>query len=794
MNRRLYFAIALLSSSMIAFQLSLMNLLSVTQWNHFAYMVISIALLGFGSSGTLIAITKNYLLKNIETKLFLFMLLTGLSMAGINILSHFLFRKFDSFLLFADKSNLFYLFLAYLIFFLPFLFGATAIGLSYFAYVEKINFLYFADLFGSGIAGLGMLGLLWIVNPATFAPLISILPIIAAVLIMPDNKLRSYIPLVLIILFIPVYLIIKPFPIPVSEFKSISKTLNLPETNILYEKSSPYGYIQLLRSKSLRYAPGLSLSYTEDIPVRDMIFCNGNYLGPVINWTENDSTHFMDYTSHNLPFIINPAEKILIPESGTGLFATHALSHKAASITLSEENRVVLNLLNGWPDRAEGSFLDNPKIKIVNKHPRSFLLSDTSKYDLIIFPTIETFGGSSGINALKEQYIYTIEAFQEAYEKLNEKGMISITTWIDYPLRNPLKILASFIELLDRENGNNDINKQLAVIRSWGTITYTLKKAPFTENEIEKIRAFCGQMYFDPLILPGISTQEKIVYNMLEDTSLISYFDLILSNREHNLFQDYDFQIQPSTDNKPYFSQYLKLKSLNKLNNLFGTASLPYLELGYFIVLFTFVQIFLIAFILIIFPLFFTGWKGGKKLYTFLHFSGIGIGFMFVEIIFIQKFILYFGNTIYSAAAVLSGILLCSGAGSLFSYKFEPGKKNFILIFLMIIICIIVYAFTLTPLIKATMKFALAFKILLSLIIISPSAFFMGMPFPLGLRFLKKHNKNMISWAWGVNGCMSVISTVSATIIAVEAGYFVVLILAALFYSLSLSTNMISRN
>lgn len=789
MNRRLYYAIGLLSASIIGFQLSLMHLLSFIQWNHFAYMVISVAMLGYGASGTFIALTKKWLLKNVDIVLFLLMLLSGIFMSGIIIFSSFLFGKFDSFLLFMDKSHFYHLILSYFLFFIPFFTGATAIGLSYLVYVKNISFLYFADLFGSGLGGLAMLGLLWLFYPAQLPPFISIFPLLAAILIMPESySWKTLIP-VLATLLLPIYLIIKPPSLPVSEYKSISKTLNLPDSKIICEKKSPYGQIQLVKSNSLRYAPGLSLNFTGDIPVRDVLFCNGNWYGPVINWSEKDSIHFMDYTTQKLPYLIFNGGKVLILESLTGLDATHAMSHKADAISLNEQNKVALNILKNISDKLNNSIYLKPTVNITSQYPRSVLLSDTLYYDLIILPTIESVGGNSGINALKEQYIFTLEAFQEIYNKLNCQGIISVTVWLDYPVRAPLKILATLVETF-HNNSNEDIANHLVAIRSWGAITYVLKKSPVTDDEVCKIRNFCEQMYFDPLLLPKIEFDNKSTYNYLEDQSLLNYTDQIVSGDRKKFYQDYDFNVQPSTDNKPFFLQFIKLRRLNKLRDLFGQGSVPYIELGYIIVLFTFLQISLIAFLLIMLPLFFTGWRGKKRLYTLFHFSSIGAGFMFVEIIFIQQFTLYFGHPVYSASAVLCGMLICSGCGSYISSKLKINNKSIIIILLIIIACLISYSFILTALIKTTINLPFIFKILVSVLIISLPAFFMGMPFPLGLKILDKYNKDMLPWAWGINGFMSVISTVLATIIAVEAGYFGVMILAGVFYTFTLTANI----
>ena len=120
-QKRMLFSLGCLSASIIAFQLVLMQTLSVVQWYHFAYMVISVALLGFGAAGTFIVIFKKWLLDRFEVVLPLLMFLSGIAMATVTILSQFSFVRFDSLLLFSDYTNIYKLFLTYLLFFVPFL-------------------------------------------------------------------------------------------------------------------------------------------------------------------------------------------------------------------------------------------------------------------------------------------------------------------------------------------------------------------------------------------------------------------------------------------------------------------------------------------------------------------------------------------------------------------------------------------------------------------------------------------------------------------------------------------------
>ena len=172
--------------------------------------------------------------------------------------------------------------------------------------------------------------------------------------------------------------------------------------------------------------------------------------------------------------------------------------------------------------------------------------------------------------------------------------------------------------------------------------------------------------------------------------------ELLSANREQ-LYKDYDFYLRPATDDKPYFSQFLRWKSLPHLTGIFGTQSVPFLELGWLISAMTFFQLSLLALLLIILPLFKIGWKGNYKFWTWLYFSGLAIGYMFLEIVLIQQFILFFGNPVYAAAFVIGVMLLASGAGSYYSSRFLLKRSVMQTILLMIVALLLFYSFFLSP-------------------------------------------------------------------------------------------------
>lgn len=790
MNITLYFSISLTSAAVIAFQITLMQVLSITQWNHFAFMIISLALLGFGTAGTVLSIFKYWFVEYRSTIIPLTMILTGIFILLSVPLSQTDFARFDTFLLFAETSHIFKIVFTYIIFFIPFFFAGLAIGLIYVSYAESIGKLYFSDLLGAGIGGLGVVILFWFMYSAFFPIVISILPIAAGVIqIRKDKKLLPFIA-VSLWAFIFIVSLIYPIGIKSSQYKSISKTLNLPDAEIELEKNSPFGFIQVVKSNLIRHAPGLSLTYTNEIPVRKAVFNNGDWFGPIISRDTNYSNFVLNYTIDELVYRLAEKNNILILDSRTGKDIIHALTHNAVIIRAVESNIAINSLLyNELADETDSIYYKK-NVDVFEISSRTFLNTDTNFYDIILLPPIGSFGGSAGTQAIKEDFLFTVESFNLMFGRLKENGFIQVTCWMDYPFRNPLRILATIIEALEL-SGINNVEEHIVSIRSWSSISFLIKKKELNNSDIEAVRNFCNEMNFDTVVLPGISLEERTQFNQLQDEKFFSYIDSILSKGREDFLKEYSFRIFPPTDNNPYFSQFLKWENIPDLQYFFGTGAIPFFELGYLIVLLTFFQITLISIILVILPLIKLGWRGANKLWTVLYFSGLGAGYMLIEIALIQKFVLYFGNPIYSAAAVISFMLICSGLGSYISSFVNNKSKGIISSVLIIIFLLITYTVALNPLLQNSIHYSTVIKGLISFVLIGLPAFVMGFPFPTGINKLSENNKQQIPWAWGINACFSVISAVLAIVIAVEFGFDAVFFTAVLAYCVTLISTIL---
>jgi spermidine synthase len=781
-HNRLLIATTLLSVALIAYQVAIIQLLSYVQWYHYANMVISIALLGFGAAGTVLSLLRKRLLDHSGILLPLLMIVSGLTMVMAVWLSRSGFARFDSYLLFIDRSQWLSLFINYLLFFFPFFFGALALGIIFVKHVAEIGKFYFSNLMGSGIGAVMAAGLASYFFPAVL-PVVMALMAIASGLILLQRKKRW---LIIILAFATVvfafYRIVEPVDLTISEYKSLSRTLNLPAAKITLKKPGPFGFVEVVSADALRYAPGLSLAFTGEVPVKKEVFNNGDWFGPVVSWNAKDSFHLLDFTTMALPYVLKQRNNVLVLHAGTGLPISHALSRGATNIDAIEPHQTVTNLLLHELAVDNDSLYYHPVVKIHVIEPRTFLSATHKKYDLIQLPIVGAFGGGAGLYAMREEYSLTKEAFLQMWNLLEDDGVISITAWMDYPFRNPLKIAATIAETAEAA-GLSPIQSHIIAVRSWGTISFLLKKSPLSSSDTSAIRKFCNKLFFDPVVLSGLSDEERTIYNGMNDESFFAYMDELLSGKRENLYKDYDFYLRPATDDKPYFSQFLRWKSLPHLSNIFGSQLVPFLELGWLISIITFLQLSLLALLLIILPLFKIGWKGSRKLWTLLYFSGLGIGYMFLEIVLIQQFILFFGNPVYAAALVIAAMMLASGAGSYYSSSLRVKRSIMQRILLMIVVLLLLYSFFLSAFLQNITGLSIGLKLGISLIIIAIPSLLMGMPFPMGLRLLSGIEEKNIPWAWGINGCMSVISAALATLLAVEAGFTVVMILAAFAYA-----------
>lgn len=776
---RLHLALTLLSAALIAFQLEQMQLLALMQWHHFAYLIISVALLGFGAGGTFIALFRTLLLRHLEWLLPALMFACSITMTLALPLSQEMTRRFDISLLFVEPAQAVLLLLSQCIYLLVFFLGALPLGLVFIHFSSRLNSLYCANLLGSGIGGIIALSLMYFLLPQQLPALTALLPWAAGCLVITSRCRRFLLAGGLITLALIGAVARYPPQIQPSQYKDISRTLDLPGAKIVTEQPSPYGLVQLVTAPPLRYAPGLSLAYEGKVPtVSAALFINGDWFGAV----NSSETSFLQASAAALPYAMGKRNRVLVLQAGTGTEIIQALENGAEKIMAVEPHAKASTLVASFHStRGEAPLLRS------SLAPRIWLALHRERYDLVTLPIVGSFGGASGLFALQEQYLLSREAFLELWNHLSPDGVLLVSTWLDSPTRNSLRLAATIAETLE-ETGVEPLN-HLAAIRGWNLITFILKRSPLTNSDIEQIRSFCERLQFDPALLPGLQAQERTRYHTPADPHFFNNLDRLFTPAQRlKLYSSYSFNIHPASDNRPFFSQFLRWQGIPHLINLFGERALPFLELGYLIVLISFAQMAVAAILLILLPLLRLGRPGhrGMKKWTIPFFSGLGLGYMFFEIMLIHELVLFFGHPIFAAAAGISSLLIFSGLGSLISGRMLLSHRlNHALAAAVVALLLLLYFFILPPLLHLAMTLPLIWKALFFLLLIAPPAIAMGMPFPLGLERLAKHSKSQAAWAWGINGCVSVVATGLATIVAVEFGFSAVMLIACLAYGVA---------
>jgi hypothetical protein len=373
-------------------------------------------------------------------------------------------------------------------------------------------------------------------------------------------------------------------------------------------------------------------------------------------------------------------------------------------------------------------------------------------------------------------------------------GYLAISRWIKLPPRDTLKLVATAVAAL-KAVGITAPGERLALIRGWQTSTLLVKNGVFTADELTRLQDFCRTRAFDTAWYPGMPADAANRVNVF-DQPYFYQAAAALTGTEGPAFMDrYKFDITPATDDRPYFFHFFKWEALPEILALRGQGGLPLLEAGYLVLVATLLQAVVLSTVLILLPLLVLRSSPDAQAddvrpgQVVVYFFAIGLAFLFVEIAFIQKFILFLHHPLYAVAIVLTAFLLFAGAGSAVTARRDahPRLARYATVGAVSGIALfgLLYLLLLDPVFAALMHLPVVLRILVSIALIAPLAFFMGMPFPLGLARVATERPALVPWAWGINGCASVLSAVLATLLAIQFGFSAVIIAALLLYALA---------
>ena len=290
---------------------------------------------------------------------------------------------------------------------------------------------------------------------------------------------------------------------------------------------------------------------------------------------------------------------------------------------------------------------------------------------------------------------------------------------------------------------------------------------------------------FDLAYYPGMYADEANRFNILSQPYFYEGAVALLSPQRQTFIDQYKFYIEPATDDRPHFFRFFKWNAAAEIFSLREQGGMPLLDWSYPLLVAALIQAIAASILLILAPLALSHCRRTLPTTSVaLYFLAIGFAFMFMEIAFIQKFVLFLAHPLYAVAVVLCAFLVFAAAGSWLAGHWQAANKVMLATVAMSILALL-YLAILPNLFQALLQLSDTAKITISVALIAPLAMCMGVPFPTGLMRLADTAEESIPWAWAINGFASVVGAVLATLLAMHLGFAAVILLAVLIYSMA---------
>jgi hypothetical protein len=691
----------------------------------------------------------------------------------------------------------------YLLLALPFFFAANAIALALIYFRQHMSRIYGADLFGAGIGSMGVIVLMYQVMPMSVLTVLCALGIISTAvgaweLRLPRQVLLTSLALAMAI---PVTVSLYQPGLTISPYKSLPQTLRIHGTHIIHEQASPLGQLTVVKSDQLpiRYAPGLSMQAKSEPLSQLAVFTDADNMSVITQGAgDRRQLAYLDQMISAAPYHLRKPREVLILGAGGGSDILQAQYHQTGHIDAVELNHQMIELVRDRYGEFAGDLYRSDNLAMHTDEVRGFLSKGDKHYDIIQLALMDAFSASSaGLYALNESYLYTTEALGLFIERLQANGFLAISRWIKVPPRDALKLFTTTLDALHRA-GVAHPEMQLMLIRNWQISTLIVKNGEVTPDDIDSLKHFCDERSFDLAYYPGMPPEQANRFNVLREAYFYNGTMAISGVERAQYLEQYKFDLTPASDDRPYFFHFFKWAALPEILSLRGRGGMPLLEWGYLVLVFTLLQAMLASLVLILLPLWlvYRHRSGDRdvsepRLRVLIYFFAVGLAFLFVEMAFIQRFIQFLHHPVYAIAVVLSTFLIFAGLGSTWSRhhadsnRHQRGTARAVMT---IILLGGFYLLVLEPLFQWLTPLPTGFKIAITIVLIAPLAFTMGMPFPLALNVVGQQAPRLLPWAWAVNGCASVLSAVLATLLAIHLGFSVVVILALILYGIALAS------
>jgi hypothetical protein len=761
-NRRLLFAgIFLIALSGLVLEVSITRIFSAAIWYHFAFVAVSVALVGLGASGLVV----QHRVKKLKGKWA--ENLTIYSAWGIAI-----FIPITLFVMHALASQVIYLPLFMILFSVPFFLVGIIISAAFNAFASVAGRLYAADLIGASAGALLVVLFLVLTGGEGATLIVGLIAAIGGTIFsrIAKNTKKTVVSLMFVAFALSLIFLnhaTQIFAIPTDPTAQKDLPIYLrehPGSKIVKTEWNSFSRIDVVEGG----AGGEGLVAK--------VFIDGGAGTNIISWDgKTESRQELSTWMQYLPFKMMQDPKVLVIGSGGGRDVVASLVSGSKDVTSVEINPIIYETVKSYGDRA-GNVYSHEYVRSYVDEGRSFITRSSEKYDIVYVPFVDTWASvSSGGLSVSENFLYTLQGFQQYYDHLTDTGKIVTVRWlIDAP-----RFISTYAKLLE-QNGipQDQLDRHLIMVTSDSytqdpSVTMVIfSKSPFSDEEIRFFSQSFSQYGYKPILVPGQIMREPYSALLNGQINLDQFYNM------------FETKVYPVTDDNPYFLSFEK--PLPRVVEVLLYASVGIVAI----------------FLLVPFA-----WMkrrreeevGTKKseigIATMIpYFAALGMGFILIELALLQKLILLMGNPTMTFALLLFTLLISSGAGSLLSARIAKNNmKNLVFIIGGIAGLGILYFLFLPPIIYSTIAEPIEAKAAVSIAILAPIGFLMGMPLPTGMRLLKVHRPDYIPWMWAVNGAFSVLGAVLAIALGIMYGSSLAMILGILIYLVALGISFASK-
>lgn len=543
---------------------------------------------------------------------------------------------------------------------------------------------------------------------------------------------------------------------------------------------------------------GLSSNYVGPQPRQVGITIDTWAMTNVMEWDRTDGAappEIVEWLPASLVHRLASDHDVLCIGAGGGMDLLTAKRFGAKKIVGVEINPSVVKGVREEALDFQGRLYDwdgDGEIEVHVAEGRHWLERDQTTYDIVQLSGVDTASTTqAGAFSLSENFLYTREAFGTYLEHTNDGGFVTLTRWFlpdsDGLPRNTLRLFVLAWNSL-QDAGIEDPSSHVVLVECNGFSVIIFSRTPFTAEQLASLDEAGVKLGVRTLYHPDRDSDYVLPGAEATELAARPFDDFARTTDQAAWLAAYPYDVAAPTDDRPFFFETSRFDPKFVANRDSWITPLGGLT-SHAILVILLLVLTAVSWLFVIGPLLrlrreVRAEEGHRVPLAplLIYFGSLGLGFILVEVVLAQKFVLFLGNPVYSLAVVLFSVLVFSGVGSAFAPR--VGRPWVALAIVAAIAA--VYPLVLDTVFDLTLNLPDAARIAISVALLAPLAFFMGMPFPLGLARLAEADPRATAWAWGINGYTSVIGSVLTIVIALMAGFTMVVWIGAGVYVLAL--------